>query len=128
MNGKPGEPATILLVDDAPIVLATYGRYLELDGYRVRTAESGAAALEQLKTLTPALIVLDYMMPGMNGHELLSAIREAPATSETPVVFLTSAGDDADAIEKAFALGASAYLEKPVPRGLFVEMVDSLVG
>ena len=121
------QPATVLLVDDAAIARATYGRYLELEGYDVRTAESGDAALEQLRTMTPALIVLDYMMPGMDGHELLGKIRKAPATSSTPVIFLTGAGDDTEAIEKAFALGANAYLEKPIPRGLFVEMVSSLV-
>ena len=127
MDGDADDAATVLLVDDTPIVLATYGRYLELEGYQVRTAESGADALEQLKTLQPALIVLDYMMPKMTGHELLSALRAAPATRATPVIFLTSAGDDTEAIEKAFALGANAYLEKPVPRGLFVEMVTSLL-
>lgn len=119
---------TVLLVDDTPLVLAMYGRYLSAEGYDVRTAESGRAALAQLASVQPALIIVDGMMPQMSGHELLAQIRARAETAATPVIFLTAAGREDGAVARAYALGADAYLEKPIPRGEFLAKVRELIG
>ena len=129
---RPPEPPahrapTVLLVDDVPLMLAMYGRYLERAGFHVVTAGSGEAALEQLMNIAPNLIIVDYMMPGMSGAQLVEAIRQRSATRTTPILFLTAVGDDREAIESAFSHGATAYLAKPAAPELFVEMVRSLL-
>jgi putative two-component system response regulator len=104
---------TILIVDDSPENLSVLGELLR-DEYRVRAANSGPAAL-RLAALapTPDLIVLDVMMPGMDGYEVLRRLRTEPATRDVPIIFATSL-DAAEDEELGLKLGAVDYITKPL--------------
>ena len=105
MWGKP----TLLLVDDDKSFLLMLQAYLEQEGYRTLLAHSAQAALEQMQGLEPDLIILDYMMPTMNGLELLTLLRQKNAL---PILMLTARDDDQDRI-KGLEMGADDYLCKP---------------
>lgn len=102
----------ILVVDDQSANVKVVGILLGRNGYEVIPAASGPEALDALETQTPDLILLDMMMPGMDGFELLSAIRAQPALRDVPAVFLTAA-HDRDLLLRAFESGAVDYVTKP---------------
>lgn len=104
--------ARILVVDDEPDISALVAYHLARESYVVRTANTGAEALEALERERPDLIVLDLMLPGMSGLEVLQAVRERPETSEVPVILLTARKEEADRIE-GLRLGADDYVAKP---------------
>jgi DNA-binding response OmpR family regulator len=107
--------ATVLVVDDDPIVLDVVVRYLERDGFRTLTAADGEAARTVLQRESPSLVVLDVMLPGIDGLSLCRWIRE---TSELPVILLTARGEESDRIV-GLELGADDYVTKPFsPREL----------
>jgi DNA-binding response OmpR family regulator len=107
--------ATILVVDDEPIVREVVVRYLERDGHRTLEAGDGDRARELLERELPNLVVLDVMLPGMDGLSLCRWIR---ARSELPVILLTARGEEADRIV-GLELGADDYVTKPFsPREL----------
>ena len=111
--------STILVVDDEPIVRDVVVRYLERDGYRTLEAASGDEAQRLLERDSPALVVLDVMLPGLSGLELCRWIR---ARSDLPIVMLTARGEEADRIV-GLELGADDYLTKPFsPRELAVRV------
>src|SRR5580765_8501988 len=89
----------ILLLEDTDVMRALYTRFLEAEGYRVTAVESGPEALRALELTTPDLILLDHMIPGMSGAEVLVRIRKDPRLAEVPTVFLTASALD---ISKAF--------------------------
>ena len=102
----------VLVVDDDPDLLTLVEMQLRHHGHQVMTASSGPDALELVETQgTPDVAVLDVAMPGMNGLDLLKALRERPATQEMPAIFL-SARVGPDDIKAGTSLGAS-YLTKP---------------
>src|SRR3989442_3259324 len=107
--------ATVLVVDDGPIVLDVVVRSLERAGFRTLTAADGEAARTVLERESPSLVVLDVMLPGMDGLSLCRWIR---ATSDLPVILLTARGEEADRIV-GLELGADDYVTKPFsPREL----------
>src|SRR6266852_399768 len=107
--------ATVLVVDDDPIVLDVVVRYLEREGFRTLTAGDGAAARAILERESPSLVVLDVMLPEIDGLSLCRWIR---ATSDLPVILLTARGEEADRIV-GLELGADDYVTKPFsPREL----------
>ena len=107
--------ATILVVDDEPIVREVVVRYLERDGHRTLEAGDGDRARELLERELPNLVVLDVMLPGMDGLALCRWIR---SRSELPVILLTARGEEADRIV-GLELGADDYVTKPFsPREL----------
>ena len=107
--------ATILVVDDEPIVREVVVRYLQRDGHRTLEAGDGDRARELLERDPPNLVVLDVMLPGMDGLALCRWIR---ARSELPVILLTARGEEADRIV-GLELGADDYVTKPFsPREL----------
>jgi two-component system, OmpR family, phosphate regulon response regulator PhoB len=111
--------STILVVDDEPIVRDVVVRYLERDGHRTLQAASGDEARLLLEREAPALVVLDVMLPGVNGLELCRWVR---ARSEIPIVMLTALGEEADRIS-GLEIGADDYLTKPFsPRELAVRV------
>ena len=115
--------ATILVVDDEPIVRDVVVRYLKRDGYRTLEAASGDEAERLLDKELPALIVLDVMLPGIDGLELCRSIR---ARSDLPIVMLTARGEETDRIV-GLELGADDYLTKPFsPRELAVRVRNLL--
>jgi DNA-binding response OmpR family regulator len=106
---------TVLVVDDEPIVREVVVGYLEREGYRTLEAADGAAAKELVERETPALVVLDLMLPGMGGLELCRWIRKR---SDLPLIMLTARGEEADRIV-GLELGADDYVTKPFsPREL----------
>lgn len=105
----------ILIVDDEENIIELGRLYLENEGYQVVAARDGLEALRHFENLHPALIVLDLMLPGLNGWEVCKKIR---ATSETPIIMLTARTDDVDKIV-GLELGADDYMTKPYnPREL----------
>jgi CheY-like chemotaxis protein len=102
----------ILVIDDEPTWLQITSHILRECGYTVRTAGSGADALEALGSFKPDLILSDVRMPGMNGFDLVDNLKRLPNSASTPVIFF-SAIDDYDARRVARTLGAVDYLVKP---------------
>jgi DNA-binding response OmpR family regulator len=113
----------VLVVDDEPIVRDVVVRYLERDGYTTLQASDGETALGLLEAESPALVVLDVMLPGVGGLELCRWIR---SRSDLPIVMLTARGEEADRIV-GLELGADDYLTKPFsPRELAVRVRNLL--
>jgi DNA-binding response OmpR family regulator len=104
---------TVLIVDDDPQSLEIVSTYLEAKGYTVATARNGKEALGKLEAVQPAVILLDVMMPGMDGWEVARVIKNHPEFSRTRVVMLTARSDFADKHEGLRA-GADDYLVKPI--------------
>src|SRR5690606_12632788 len=99
----------ILVVDDQAANLRVVGALLGRNGYEVVAAANGAEALAAVQAQAPDLVLLDMMMPGMDGFELLAALREQPALRGVPAVFLTAA-HDRDLLLRAFDAGAVDYV------------------
>ena len=115
--------STILVVDDEPIVREVVVRYLERDGFRTLEASTGDEAQRLLEREPPALVVLDVMLPGIDGFELCRWIR---SRSDLPILMLTARGEEADRIV-GLELGADDYLTKPFsPRELAVRVRNLL--
>lgn len=109
---------TILVVDDAANIVELARMYLEQEGYRVRTAGDGAAALEIVDRQPPALMVLDLMLPEIDGWEVCRRVRAGKAAPDLPIIMLTARDDDVDKIV-GLELGADDYVTKPFnPREL----------
>ena len=113
---------TILVVDDQPANVRVVSALLERHGYSVLQAGDGKAALQAVATATPDMLLLDMMMPGMDGFELLAALREIEALARIPAVFLTAA-QDRDLLLRAFDAGAVDYVTKPfIPEELLARV------
>jgi putative two-component system response regulator len=105
---------SILVVDDVPENLAAIGGLLRAQGYRVQAAASGEVALRYARaTPPPDLILLDVVMPGMDGYQVLEQLKQSPATRDIPVIFLTALGDARDE-ERGLERGATDYITKPI--------------
>jgi two-component system, OmpR family, phosphate regulon response regulator PhoB len=102
----------ILVVDDEPDIIALVAYHLVKHGYRVSTASDGNEALRAAKQELPALIILDLMLPGKSGYEVLEELRASSTTRETAVLMLTARKEEEDRI-RGLALGADDYLTKP---------------
>ncbi|MEC4983290.1 MAG: response regulator [Oscillatoria sp. PMC 1068.18] len=110
---KSQQQDIILIVDDSPSNIAVLFDFLQLAGYQVRVAQDGQSALELLESELPDLILLDVMMPGINGFETCSRLKENPACQEIPVIFLTALGDLQDKVT-GFEVGGVDYITKPL--------------
>ena len=106
----PGD--RVLVVDDEPDIVALVAYHLAKAGYRVSTAASGTDALELARRERPALLVLDLMLPGLSGFEVLEQLRADDATRDVAVLMLTARREEPDRI-RGLALGADDYLTKP---------------
>ncbi len=105
----------VLVVDDEPMVREVVTRYLERDGLNVRSAADGAAALLEFENNPPDLVVLDVMLPHVNGLDVLSEVRRR---GEVPVILLTANGKESERV-RGLDLGADDYVVKPFsPREL----------
>ena len=102
----------ILLVDDEPSIRETVSFILEMEGYRVVTAENGDEALEQIRRLQPPVVLLDAMMPRRDGFDVCRTVKSDPELAATKIVMLTALGQKADQ-ERAMAAGADFYVTKP---------------
>ncbi|MFZ4814388.1 MAG: response regulator transcription factor [Phototrophicaceae bacterium] len=106
-------PEKILVVDDEIGALTLIGIMLERGGYEVLKAKDAYVALDQLDQEQPSLIILDVMMPGMDGISLCGEIRKRPTNNTVPILML-SARNDSDSIMRGMEAGANAYLLKPI--------------
>lgn len=106
-------PHKVLAVDDNVDTILILSAVLEREGYEVITAKDGLEAVEKTERDLPALVLLDLMMPKMNGFEVCRAIRGNPKTSHIPILMLT-AKTDPFSREQGLALGANEYLTKPL--------------
>jgi CheY-like chemotaxis protein len=104
----------VLLVDDNVDLLELLARSLQhLGGFDVVRAEDGVSGLEQALTVRPACIVIDVMMPGLDGYQLVRALRGDPASADIPIILMTALAQDANRLAGLVA-GADQYLVKPV--------------
>src|SRR5688572_11969799 len=102
----------VLVVEDEPDIRSLIVHHLERDGYRCRTAASGGEALARVRSSAPDLIVLDLMLPGMDGLEVCRRLRGDPATAAVPIIMLTAKADEIDRVV-GLEMGADDYLAKP---------------
>lgn len=107
------DKATILVVDDSPTDLGVFFEYLEESGFEISVAQSGEGALRQLAHFQPDLILLDVVMPGMNGFETCRKLKKGKATRDIPVIFMTALSDSVDKV-KGFLAGGADYITKPI--------------
>ncbi len=119
-------PTAILAVDDDDLNLKLLSYTLSGAGHLVRTALSGAEALTSVAQHPPDLILLDVMMPGMCGYEVLSVLKSQESTRSIPVIMLTSLEDE-DSRTKGIALGAAQFLSKPTRRVELLAAIAALL-
>jgi len=130
----------ILAIDDDPLTLRIVERVLQRHGYEVYTALNGHDGLELARALKPDLVILDIMMPGLDGFQVCRKLREDPETAVITVLMLTARGaidkpasDPVDFAQrvrdqlKGYRVGASDFLTKPVKAAVLVERVQSLI-
>jgi two-component system response regulator ChvI len=117
------EKSTIVLVDDERNILTSLGIALEAEGYKVRTYNDGAAALEALAEEPADLAILDIKMPRMDGMELLRRLRQQ---TDMPVIFLTSKDEEIDELF-GLKMGADDFIRKPFSQRLLVERVKAIL-
>lgn len=115
----------VLIVDDEPSIVETTRFILESEGYHPLVASDGVAAMELVRQERPQVVLLDVMMPKLDGFEVCRMIREEPELKETFVLILTARGQRAD---EAIALeaGADAYMRKPFDEDEFLARVESV--
>jgi two-component system alkaline phosphatase synthesis response regulator PhoP len=125
-TGMDNSNATILLADDEPDILEFLGYNLNLEGFRVLKANNGRMAVAIAREQKPSLIILDIMMPEMDGIEACAEIRRIPELNKTLVAFLTARGEDYSQIA-GFEAGGDDYITKPIKPKLFIRRVNALL-
>lgn len=131
MSAESGNPAgrsqVILAADDDEDILELIAFRLERSGYTVVRAHDGAEALAAARETLPDLIVLDVMMPKMDGYEVTRALRADEATRRIPVILLTARVQDAD-VQRGFDAGADDYVRKPFSPQELRSRVQAILG
>ena len=116
----------ILLVDDEPDILEIVGYNLSQAGYQIATATNGKEAIKQAKKIIPHLIIMDVMMPEMDGMEACEHIREIPELKDVIITFLTARSEDYSQVA-GFEVGADDYIAKPIKPKLLISKVKGLL-
>ena len=119
-------PQTILIVDDEPNIVIPLQFLMEQNGYCTLVAQSGEEALEMISKEKPDLVLLDIMLPGVDGFEVCEIIRLNPEWRNTRVIFLTAKGRDVD-IAKGMVLGGDEYITKPFSNQQIIDAVKKLL-
>lgn len=122
MDKKP----RILLVDDEPSIVKIVGKRLEVAGFEVRMAMDGQEGLEKAKTEEPDLIVLDLMLPKLNGYEVCSALKQDPIYQGIPIIMFSARTHEKDE-RTALQCGADAYMHKPFKSEDLVGRIRALI-
>lgn len=115
---------TILIVDDNPINLRVIIQHLADEGYETRIAQNGLEALEQLKIALPDIILLDIMMPGIDGFETCVKIKQMPSAKNIPIIFMTALSETESKV-KGLQLGAVDYITKPFQHEEVLARIDT---
>jgi len=118
--------AHILVVDDSEVLRRIVVFNLVKNGYTVSEASDGEEALQKLKESTPDLVILDIMMPKMNGFEVLKVMKQDENLSKVPVIVLTAKGGEND-LQEGLKLGADIFLTKPFSPGRLIEEVQRVI-
>ena len=116
----------ILIVDDEESILELLRYNLEKNGYRVDTADTGEDAIAAARASHPDLVILDLMLPGIDGLEVCKILKNDPNTSRVPILMLTAKGEDAD-IVTGLELGADDYVTKPFSINVLIARVRALL-
>lgn len=116
----------VLIVDDEPNILVALEFLLNKEGYEVLKASNGLQALEIIEKQPPRIVVLDVMMPEMDGFEVARKIREEEDNQDIHIIFLTAKGTDADRFE-GYANGGEVYLTKPFDNEDFITTVNEVI-
>lgn len=118
---------TILIVDDELSILVPLQFLMEKEGYVAKLAQSGKEAFEKILDIQPDLILLDIMLPDLDGYEIYQMIRNRREWESIRVIFLTAKNRDAD-IAKGLAMGADAYITKPFSNTELMKKIRKLIG
>ena len=118
--------ARILIVDDSPSQLLGMKRIVEKLGHETVTAEDGASGVEVAKSTLPDLILMDVVMPNLNGFQATRAISKEPTTANIPVVLVTTKDQETDKVW-GMRQGAKAYITKPFTETQLIEVINSLL-
>lgn len=116
----------VLLIEDEPNIIEAISYLLSRDGWTVHTHSDGETALDKVHQGIPDLIILDVMLPGRSGYDILRDLREDGATADVPVMMLTARGQAKDR-EMALSLGATQFMTKPFSNAEILGAVRSLV-
>ena len=119
-------PASVLIADDDPNIVLALRFLMEKAGYRVRAAADGPSAVAALNEERPDVVLLDVMMPGLNGYDVCAAIRADPGFDATRIVMLTAKGLDAER-SRGLGLGADLYVTKPFSTKEVLAKVRALI-
>lgn len=117
----------VVLIEDERNIIEAISFLLSRDGWEVKTHSNGHDAMDTLRARQPDLVILDVMLPGRSGFEILQDIREDASLSETPVLMLTARGQEKDR-EMAERAGASRFMTKPFSNSEVLDAVRDLVG
>jgi DNA-binding response OmpR family regulator len=118
--------ARVLVVEDDPVIQLLVSEVLRAESYDVRLADDGESGLALVREDPPELVVLDVMMPGLDGYEVLGHLRADPATAGIPVLLMTAL-NSSDDVARGFAAGADDYLRKPFATEDLLASVKSLL-
>jgi twitching motility two-component system response regulator PilH len=118
--------ARVLIVDDSPSQLMGMKRIIEKLGHEILTAEDGALGVEAAKREKPDLILMDVVMPNLNGFQATRSISKEPTTSHIPIVLVTTKDQETDRVW-GMRQGAKAYLTKPVNEAALIKLVKELL-
>jgi DNA-binding response OmpR family regulator len=116
----------ILIVDDEPNIVISLEFLMQQSGYEVAIARNGEEALEKIASFEPDLVLLDIMLPLLNGFEVCQRMRENPQWNRTKVIMLSAKGREID-VSKGIALGADAYVTKPFSTKDLIAQVQRLL-
>ena len=119
-------PKEILIVDDEPSIVVPIQFLMEQQGYSVLVAENGEDALDVIYKYKPDLILLDIMLPRIDGYEVCEIVRLNPEYRNVKIIFLTAKGREVE-IAKGLALGANAYITKPFSNTQLIAKVQELL-
>ncbi|ETX14107.1 chemotaxis protein CheY [Roseivivax halodurans JCM 10272] len=116
----------ILLIEDEPNIIEAISFILSRDGWRVRTHSNGVDAAEKVRSLRPDVVILDVMLPGRSGYDILRELRSSPEFRDLPIMMLTARGQTRDR-EMAEQSGVSRFMTKPFSNSEMLEAVRALV-
>ena len=117
----------VLLIEDEPNIIEAISFILNRDGWRVSTHANGETAAQAVRDASPDVLILDVMLPGRSGYEILQELRADPATANLPVLMLTARGQAKDR-ELAEQLGATRFMTKPFANAEVLKTVRELAG
>ena len=117
----------VLLIEDEPHIAEAIRFILTRDGWRVTSHDQGGDALDIVRAERPDVLILDVMLPGRSGYDILRELRAAPATADLPVLMLTARGQERDRVMAA-QVGASRFMAKPFSNAEVLASVRALVG